>query len=263
MAGSGWASGAYRPPVGGWQASSYGDGWAVAYDDFTAWRFPPGAEDAAADTLAALAGTGPVLELGIGTGRVALPLAGRGVEVHGIDASEAMVARLREKPGGDRIPVTIGDFAEVGVDAGIEFSLVFVAFNTIFALLTQEEQVRCFANVATRLAAGGVFVVEAFVPDLTRFDGGQHVGVERIEPDAVYLDLSRHEPASQRVTAQQVVLSEGKVRLRPIELRYAWPSELDLMARLAGLRLRDRWGGWQKETFGTGSPSHVSVYEKE
>jgi SAM-dependent methyltransferase len=243
-----------------WRASSYGDEWAGSYDDFTAWRFGPDATSAAAAALADLAAGGPVLELGIGTGRVSLPLAERGVEVHGLDASEAMVARLRAKPGGDRIPVTIGDFADVAVDG--TFSLVFVVFNTLFALLTQEDQVRCFANVAAHLAKGWVFVVEAFVPDLSRFEHGQHVGVERLEPGAVYLDASRHDLATQRVSAHQIVLSADRVRLRPIELRYAWPSELDLMARLAGLTLRDRWGGWDKEPFDSASPSHVSVYEK-
>jgi SAM-dependent methyltransferase len=243
-----------------WRDSSYGDEWAGEYDAFTAWRFGPDAADAAADRLAELAGDGPALELGVGTGRVALPLAERGVEVHGIDASEAMVARLREKPGGDGIPVTFGDFADVGVDAS--FSLIFVVFNTLFALLTQEDQVRCFANVATRLQPGGVFVVEAFVPDLSLFDHGQNVSVQRIEMAAVSLDVSRHDAATQRVSAQHLVLQADRVRLRPVELRYAWPSELDLMARLAGVHLRERWGGWQKEPFHAGSAGHVSVYER-
>src|SRR5437773_2579852 len=181
-----------------WKAASYGDRWAEDYDEFVAWRLGPGVTEAAVACLAELAGAGPVLELAIGTGRVSLPLAERGVEVHGIDASDAMVARLRQKPGGDRIPVTIGDFADVGVDAGIEFSLVFIVFNTLFALLTQDDQVRCFANVAAHLRPGGVFVVEAFVPNLSRFGGGQHVGVERIEADAVHMDVSTHDQAAQR-----------------------------------------------------------------
>jgi len=246
-----------------WRAKTYGDEWADEYDDFVAWRFPAAATDAAVERLVELAGDGPALELGIGTGRVALPLAQRGVEVHGIDASEAMVARLREKPGGEAIAVRIGDFGDVDSDVDRPFSLVYVVFNTLFALLTQDDQVRCFANVAGRLRPGGVFLVEAFVPDLGLFDHGKHVSVQRIEIAAVHLDVSRHDAATQRVSAQYIVLGPDEVRLRPIELRYAWPSELDLMARLAGLRLRDRWGNWQKEPYGAGSPSHVSVYEKE
>ena len=245
-----------------WRASSYGDEWAGEYDVFTAWRFGPEAAATAAGRLAELAGEGPALELGIGTGRVALPLAERGIEVHGIDASEAMVARLREKPGSEAIAVSIGDFADVDVAAPGPFSLIFVVFNTLFALLTQDDQVRCFANVAGRLRPGGVFVVEAFVPDLGLFDHGKHVSVQRIEVASVHLDVSRHDAATQRVSAQHIVLRPDEVRLRPIELRYAWPSELDLMARLAGLRLRERWGGWEKEPFGAGSAGHVSVYER-
>lgn len=214
--------------------------------------------EAAVETLAALAGGEPVLELAIGTGRLALPLAARGLEVHGIDASEAMVAKLREKPGGDRIPVTMGDFADVGVEG--EFSLVFVAFNTLFALLTQDDQARCFANVARRLADGGVFVVEAFVPDLARFDRGQRVQVNRLDAAEVMLDASRHDPVGQRIDSDHVVITEHGTRIYPVNLRYAFPAELDLMARLAGLELQNRWGGWAREEFTAGSPRHVSVY---
>jgi ubiquinone/menaquinone biosynthesis C-methylase UbiE len=213
---------------------------------------------AAVEYLAALAGKGPILELAIGTGRVALPLADRGLEVHGIDASPAMVARLRAKPGGDRIPVTIGDFADVGV-AG-EYSLVFVVFNTIFGLLTQDDQVRCFRNVAAHLQKSGVFVLEAFVPDLQRFDRNQRLALEAVDRDSVRIEASHHDPLNQRVQSRHIVLSEKGVSFYPMKIRYAWPSELDLMARLAGLRLRDRWGGWRRETFSASCGSHVSVY---
>jgi SAM-dependent methyltransferase len=238
---------------------SYGEQWAEIYDDIWLRRFAE-VTPLTASLLAELAGDGPALELGVGTGRVALALADQGVEVHGVDASEAMVARLRAKPGGDRIAVTIGDFADVPVEG--DYPLVFVVFNTLFALLTQEAQVRCFAGVANHLIDDGVFVVEAFVPDLTLFDRNQRVAVNEVRPDGVWLDLGRLDPVAQRVSAQQVFLSEGSTKLRPIELRYSWPSELDLMARLAGLTLRDRWGGWDKEPFDSASPSHVSVYEK-
>ncbi len=192
--------------------------------------------------LVELAHAGPALELAIGTGRLALPLAERGVEVHGIDASEAMVARLRSKSGGERIPVTIGDFADVPIEG--RYALVYVVFNTLFALQTQEAQIRCFRNVAACLADGGVFVVEAFVPDLSRFDRG------------------RHHPVEQRVESQHVLLSEQGIRFYPVQIRYAYPSELDLMARLAGLQLRARFGGWRREPFTAASAMHVSVYER-
>lgn len=241
-----------------YQPGSYGDRIADVYDD---WH-PFLAEETAAtvEVLASLAGNGPVLELAVGTGRVALPLAERGLQVHGIDASEAMVERLRSKPGGDQITVTMGDMADVAVDE--TFSLAFVVFNTFFALLTQDDQVRCFANVAQRLAPGGCFLLECFVPDMTRFDRGQGVTTMVVELDEVRLDAARHRQTEQRVDAQQIRITSEGVRLLPVALRYAWPSELDLMARLAGLRLRDRWGGWDREPFDDNSESHVSIYEK-
>ncbi|MBI4259856.1 MAG: class I SAM-dependent methyltransferase [Actinobacteria bacterium] len=245
----------------GYEASTYGDRWAEIYDAWVAsvTGRRVATPEIVAERLAELAGGGSALELAIGTGRIALPLAARGVQVHGIDASEAMVARLREKPGGDRIPVTMGDFADVAVDGS--FFLVYVVFNTLFALLTQEDQVRCFANVAAHLSPGGAFVVEAFVPDVTRFDRGQRVEALATDLDEAHLEVSLHDPVGQRVSSQRVVLTEEGTRFYPVNLRYAWPSELDLMARLAGLRLRDRWAGWNGEPFGAGSPAHVSVYE--
>jgi SAM-dependent methyltransferase len=198
------------------------------------------------------------LELGIGTGRVALPLAARGVEVHGIDASESMVAKLRAKPGGADLPVTIGDFADVPVDG--DFDLVYVVFNTFFAVLTQDEQVRCFANVARRLKPNGAFAIQAFVFDPTRFQHGQRVQATNVEEGAIAFDVALHDAVGQTVSVQKVVVGDGTVRTLPIRLRYVWPSELDLMARLAGLRLRERYEDFERRPFTAASASHVSVY---
>ena len=217
-------------------------------------------DEAAVDVLEGLAGGGRALELGIGTGVVALPLAARGVEVHGIDASPEMVAALRVKPGGDALPVTMGDFAEVNV-AG-EFSLVYVVYNTLFALQTQEEQVRCFRNVAARLAPGGTFVIEAFVPDLGQLSAGRGVRVLHMTDERVGIRVYEHDPVGQKMKSRQVIFGDGGTRVFPVEVRYAWPSELDLMARLAGLRLRERWGDWRRAPFDAKSEKHVSVYER-
>ena len=238
--------------------STYGDRIAEVYDRIDAL---PSDEAEAAEFLASLAGSGPALELGIGTGRVAIPLAQGGVEVHGIDASEAMIAKLREKPGGREIPVSIGDFAAVQAPGG-PYRVIFVVFNTFFALVSQDDQVRCFANVAHRLTDDGVFVLEAFFPDVGRFADDQLVTVFDVELDHVRLDVSRHDPVAQRIDAHQVDLRPDGIRLQPISLRYAWPGELDLMARLAGLRLRERWGGWRRQPFTAASALHVSVYER-
>jgi SAM-dependent methyltransferase len=235
---------------------TYGDRIADVYDGL----YSELDTDGAVETLADLAGPGPVLELAIGTGRLALPLAERGLEVHGIDASEAMVEKLRQKPGGDRIPVTIGDFADVNVEG--QFSLVFVAFNTLFALLTQEDQLRCFENAAAHLTDDGVFVTEVFFPDLARFDRGQRMQTTSVDPGRVMLDASRHDPVAQRVDSSHIVITEAGTKLYPVVVRYAFPPELDLMARLAGLRLRERWGGWRRERFAASSQRHVSVYAR-
>jgi SAM-dependent methyltransferase len=240
-----------------YDAETYGERIAHVYDE---WYSAP-ADEQMISTLAELAGGGRALELGIGTGRVALPLAAAGVEVHGIDSSEAMVAELRAKRGGKRIPITIGDFADVAVEG--TFSLVFVVFNTFFALTSQDDQVRCFQNVARRLTEDGVFVIEAFVPDVTRFTGGQTVRTTSVETDRVTLEASSHDPVRQRVVSQHVVICEDGAKLYPIHIRYAWPAELDLMARLAGLRLRDRWADWDRQPFAADSTQHVSVFERE
>ncbi|MGH3322280.1 MAG: class I SAM-dependent DNA methyltransferase [Nocardioidaceae bacterium] len=239
-------------------AATYGDRFADVYD---AWHAPTDKDtDAAVAFLAELAGQGRVLELGIGTGRVALPLAARGLDVHGIDASPRMVERLRAKPGGTQLPVVIGDFADVGYDGS--FALVYVVFNTFFALLSQEEQVRCFAGVTARLDQGGAFAIEAFVPDPSRFDRGQRVQVTELGDAEVRLQASRHDSVTQRVSSQDILVAAQETRLYPVQLRYAWPAELDLMARLAGLRLAGRWGDWNREPFTTASTRHVSVYRK-
>jgi SAM-dependent methyltransferase len=239
----------YGPPT-------YGDRIADIYDE---WHEPSSFDAAGIDFLADLAAGGPALELGIGTGRVALPLAERGVEVQGIDASPAMVDRLRAKPGGDRIPVALADFADFDLDD--PFSLVFVVFNGFWALLTSERQVACFRAVARNLRPGGAFVIEAFVPDPARFDRGQRVGALGVGIDTAIIEVSRHEAVRQRVTSQLAELGPDGVRMFPVQVRYVWPSELDLMAQLAGMRLRERWGGWSREPFDDRSIRHVSVYE--
>jgi len=242
----------------GYDARTYGDRIADVYDEMYGELFD---SDATVAHLAELAGDGRALELAVGTGRIALPLRQRGVDVTGIEISEAMVEKLRAKPGGTDIPIVMGDFGDVDVDG--HFDLVFVVFNTLFALTTQDDQVNCFANVANHLTNGGVFVVEAFVPDSTRFTRHQTVGVDSLGPDRVHLEASRHDPVTQTVDSQQVVLRQGEpVEMYPVSIRYAYPSEMDLMARLAGLRLLNRWGGWGSEPFTSESKVHVSLYER-
>jgi len=241
-----------------YEAHTYGDRIAGIYDELYGTLFDV---EATVARLAELAGDGEALELAIGTGRIALPLKEQGVDVTGIDASEAMIAKLRAKPGGDDLDVVMGDFADVDVEG--RFKLVFVVFNTLFALTTQNEQVRCFTNVAEHLTDDGVFVVEAFVPDATRFTRHQMVGVDNVGAEEVRLEASRHDPVNQRVDSQHIVLRQGKtVEMYPVSIHYSYPTELDLMARLAGLRLRDRWGGWHKEPFTSDSKFHVSLYTR-
>jgi len=233
---------------------TYGERVAGVYDEWHSEYDP-----LAIDALAELAQNGKALELGIGTGRIALPLSERNLEVYGIDAAPSMISRLRSKPGADRITVTQGSFADVAVEG--EFVLVYVVFNTFFALSSQEEQVRCFRNVAARLTRGGCFVIEAFVPDLTRFDHGQANWATKVTEDVVELDVGRHDQATQRVTSQKVVITDGNVRLYPVQIRYAWPSELDLMSQLAGMRLRERWSSWKRDPFTSESGKHISIYQ--
>ena len=220
----------------------------------------PGTTEESVALIRELAGEGRVLELAIGTGRVALPLAAAGLEVHGIEGSPEMVAKLREKPGGADIPVVIGDFADVAVEA--PFDHAFLVFNTLFNLTSQEAQVRCFANVAKRLRPGGTFLVETFVPDRERTASGQSVRALRVGFSSVLLEAVIHDPVAQRFDFQRVRITEKGTHLVPLVMRYAWPAEIDLMAQLAGMRLKDRWGGWRREPFTADSKMHVSVYEK-
>jgi SAM-dependent methyltransferase len=241
------------------QLSAAGDAVADVYDEFFSGML--GDPAPAATFLAGVACGGRALELGIGTGRLALPLAELGVEVWGIDASTKMVERLRAKPGGTDLPVEIGDFAEVDVPGN--FRLIFVAFNTFYALRTQEDQLRCFLNVARHLEPGGAFVIEAMVIDVSLYDLGQRVHVYDVEPARVWLEASRYNPRTQQIRSQEIVLTEKGARFYPTEMRIAPFAELDLMSRLAGLQLEQRHGGWGAEPF-TAHPgsNHVSVYRK-
>jgi SAM-dependent methyltransferase len=233
---------------------SFGEDTAKRYDNVER-----GDEVEAVAWLEQMAKGGPALELAIGTGRIALPLAARGIRVDGIDLSTAMVAQLSTKPGGADIDVTMGDFADVAVPG--KYRLIYVVFNTLFNLLTQDEQVRCFENVADHLTDDGVFVVEAYVPAfLHRLRDNQYVEAEAIEVGEVKLDVLRHDMSTQIIEESHVSLSPAGVRMNPIVQRYAWPAELDLMARIAGLRLKERWAGWNRGPFTSDSDNLVSVY---
>lgn len=225
------------------------------YDDLYAdeWETEP-----AVERLVTLAEGGPILELGIGTGRLAVPLVARGLEVHGVDASQEMVAKLHDKPGGSGIPVTIGDFAKV--TAGGPFALVVLAVNTIFALPDQQAQVGCFVNAGRHLRPGGAFVVEAWIPDVGAFRHNRLVRPRIMREDKVSIEAVELDPVNQMMRTTQTVFSNGSVRLYPANHRYAWPSELDLMAQLAGLRLEARTADWKGSPFTVDSRSHVSVY---
>jgi SAM-dependent methyltransferase len=238
-----------------YEASTYGDRIADLYDDMYG-DFDPGP---AVAVLADLAQGGPVLELGIGTGRLALPLAACGVPVDGIDASAGMVDRLRAKPGGAGLDITIADFADFQLDRS--YQLIYVAFNTFFGLADDAQQQSCFAAVARHLSKGGRFVIEAFVPDLNRFDRNQRVGVSSMAGDRVVLDASQHDPVAQRVVSQHIVITESGIRLMPVVVRYAYPPELDLMAERAGLACVERWNDWDRSPFDAASGKHISVYQ--
>ncbi len=236
----------------------FGERVAASYDESSAEMFEPGVVDPAAEVLAGLAGGGRALELGIGTGRIALPLARRGVEVHGIDLSRAMVARLRAKPGGDAIGVTIGDFATTRVDQ--TFSVAYLVFNTIMNLTTQAAQVACFRNVAAHLVPGGCFVIEVMIPDLRRLPPGQNAVPFHVSPTRWAFDV--YDVATQAMSSNYVQLADGRGEYTSMPFRYVWPAELDLMAQLAGLRLRERWDGWTRQPFTSDSRQHVSIWEK-
>jgi len=236
----------------------FGERAAARYDDPADRMFDPRVIGPAVDFLAALAGDGRALELGIGTGRIALPLARRGVQVHGVDLSRAMVARLRAKPGGDAIAVTIGDFAATRVAR--PFALVYLVFNTINNLTTQQAQVACFRNAAAHLEPGGCFVIEVGVPNLRRLPPGQDVLPWHVSPDRMV--CYTFDVATQAMRGHYVEMVDGQREYSTIPFRYVWPAELDLMAQLAGLRLRERWDGWTREPFTSDSRQHVSVWEK-
>jgi SAM-dependent methyltransferase len=243
----------------------FGEDVAATYDDGSGGHFDPAVIELTAGALADLAGGaadpghGRALEFAVGTGRIALPLAARGVEVHGIDMSRAMVARMRAKPGGEAIGVTIGDFATTRVEG--TFSLVYLVFNTIMNVTSQDGQVACFRNAAAHLAPGGCFVVEVGIPELRKLPPGQNVVPWQVGPTHWAYDV--YDTATQATSSNYVsVTADGRGEFRSVPFRYVWPAELDLMAQLAGMRLRDRWEGWSREPFTSESRGHVSVWEK-
>ena len=236
----------------------FGERVASRYDESAAEMFDPAVVDPVVDFLARDRRGGRALELGIGTGRIALPLAQRGVPVHGIELSKAMVARLRAKPGGKDIGVTIGDFATTTVDG--TFAVAYLVFNTIMNLTTQEAQVACFRNVAAHLEPGGCFVIEVGVPELQRLPPGETILAFHVSETRWGLD--EYDVANQGLTSHHFEIVDGEADRNSIPFRYAWPSELDLMAQLAGLKLRERWSGWRREPFTSDSRKHVSVWEK-
>ena len=231
---------------------------AAGYDESSAEMFEPEAIDPVVDLLVELAGSGRALEFGIGTGRIALPLAQRGVPVHGIELSKAMVARLRAKPGGEAIGVTIGDFATTSVDGS--FSLVYLVFNTINNLTTQAAQVACFRNAAAHLEPGGCFVIEVGVPRLRWLAPGETILA--FDVGESHWGIDEYDVATQAFTSHHMSITDGKAQRHSVPFRYVWPAELDLMAQLAGLTLRERWGGWRRESFTSNSTRHISVWEK-
>jgi SAM-dependent methyltransferase len=236
----------------------FGERVAERYDELSADMFDPAVVEPTVDFLAELAGDGAALELGIGTGRIALPLSERGVRVHGIDLSEEMVAKLREKPGAEQIEVTIGDFATTRVDG--TFSLAYLVFNTISNLTTQDAQVACFENAAAHLQPGGCFVIEVSVPGLRTLPPGKTSQVFDLSDEHIGID--EYDIANQGLISHHFLPVEGRWTQRSIPFRYTWPAELDLMARLAGMTLRERWSGWQREPFTSESTKHVSVWQK-
>jgi SAM-dependent methyltransferase len=231
---------------------------AERYDADSHHMFEPAVVDPAVRFLADLAGTGSALELGVGTGRIALPLSREGIDVHGVDLSEAMIDQLRTKPGAEAIRVTIGDFAVA--KAGRTFALVYVVFNTIMNLTTQHEQVACFLNAEEHLEPGGRFVVEVVVPDLQRLPPGETVRPFEVSPTRLGFD--EIDVATQTSVSHHYFLEDERVEAYSVPFRYVWPSELDLMARLAGLTLTERWGEWTRQPFTSESRRHVSVWRK-
>lgn len=231
---------------------------AARYDADSAAMFEPAVVGSTVSFLADLAEEGDALELGIGTGRIALPLSQRGVRVHGIDLSPAMIERLSAKPGANEIGVTIGDFATTKL--GRMFRLAYLVFNTITNLTTQDEQVECFRNVAEHLEPGGCFVIEVHIPDLQRLPPGETVRAFTVSPTRLGFD--EYDIAAQILYSYHYWAVDGKLEVFSAPYRYVWPAELDLMARIAGMRLRERWSGWKREPFTSDSTKHVSVWER-
>ena len=240
------------------RANYFGERVAATYDESSAEMFDPAAVDPVVDFLVALAGSGRALELGVGTGRIALPLAHRGVLVHGIELSPAMAEQLHGKPGADRVGVTIGDFATAKVDGS--FSVAYLVFNTIMNLTTQAAQAACFRNVAAHLEPGGRFVIEVLVPELRRLPPGETARVFRVSEARWGID--DYDVANQGLTSHHFLFVDDELEHRSAPFRYVWPSELDLMAQLAGMELRERWAGWKREPFTSERRAHVSVWEK-
>ena len=228
------------------------------YDAMNADEFDQAVVEPAVSFIAELAGGGAALELGVGTGRLALPLSARGVRVHGIELSPQMVGRLQAKPGADSIGVTIGDFATTRVDGS--FKVAYLVRNTIANLTTQDEQVECFRNVAAHLEPGGCFVIELYIPELQRLPPGETFHVFDVTP--THVGIEEYDVATQIAYSHHYSVLDGKLEFFSAPFRYVWPSELDLMARLAGLTLRERWSNWDREPFTKDSRSHVSVWEK-
>jgi SAM-dependent methyltransferase len=240
----------------GFTASTFGELNAADYDQL----HDPGTTAETVALISELAGEGAILELAIGTGRIALPLAAKGHKVSGIEGSPEMVESMRRKPGGDAIDVAIGDIADVDIDG--PFDHAFLVFNTLFNLQTQEDQIRCFHNTAKCLVPGGTFLVETFVPDLSGFRDGQRTTTKRLDMSSVWIEAALHDPVRQLLEMQRIRITEDGMQLVPLPMRYAWPSEIDLMARLAGMTLVHRWGGWDRRPFDASSTMHVSVYRK-
>ncbi len=239
-------------------AGEYGRNIADDYDAIYSDAFET---QAAVERLASLAEGGPVLELGVGTGRLALPLCDRGLEVHGVDGSEQMLKLMRGKPGGERVAATLGDFSDVRVGPPGQFSLVVLAINTIFALETQDAKVRCFETAAYHLGPNGRFVVEAWLPD--NLPAGPSLRPRKLSPGLIGIVAADHDPATQTLSTTQIILGGAVgVRVFPVVHHYAWPMELDLMARIAGLALEDRWTDWDRTPFTATSANHVSIYRR-
>jgi SAM-dependent methyltransferase len=235
----------------------FDDGIAASYDESSAQGSGPSVVGPVVDFLVEKAGSGRALELGIGTGRIALPLAKRGVRVHGIELSKAMAAKLHAKPGGEDLGVTIGDFATTTVDGS--FALVYLVFNTIMNLTTQAAQVACFRTVAAHLEPGGCFVVEVMIPELRRLPPGETFHIFDAQENSWGID--EYDVANQRLVSHHLEVVDGKLERFSVPFRYVWPAELDLMAQLAGMTLRERWSGWKRERFTSESRQHVSVWE--